>query len=101
MNTGSRASRTLAPRSRAGDSNTTRRDRRSHWTGSRLPSSQSNWPQGRIQCRKILDQTATEGGVTSSIAQESGTITNIQVASTGVPANDGVFVTGDFTPATG
>lgn len=23
------------------------------------------WPQRRIQCRKILDQTATEGGVTS------------------------------------
>jgi hypothetical protein len=37
----------------------------------------------------------------ASIAQESGTITTIQVASTGVPANDGVFVTGDFTPATG
>jgi hypothetical protein len=34
-------------------------------------------------------------------AQESGTITSIQVASTGVAANDGVFVTGDFSPPTG
>src|SRR5258707_6365988 len=65
MSTGSRVSRTLAPRSKVGDSNTTRKDRRSHWTGSRPPSSQSNWLQGRIQCRKILDQTATEDGVTS------------------------------------
>src|ERR1700732_1720126 len=67
MNTGSRVLRTLARRSKAGDSNTTSKDRRSHWTGSRPPSSQSNWPQGRIQCRKILDQSATEGGVTSSL----------------------------------
>ena len=37
----------------------------------------------------------------ASFAQETGTINAIQVVSTGTSSNDGILVTGNFSPATG
>jgi hypothetical protein len=54
-----------------------------------------NW--GALLATMVLASLVTG----QAVAQQTGTITSIQVVSTGTTANDGVLVLGNFSPTSG